>query len=424
MFLKFKINFFNQIFKIKATHQSVYFLVSILCVFVSCNRKLVYNTFEANSTIQKKVNLQSLADCNNPLQYIPDTLYEDFNHLYQININFHGVDYLDGRNNFSAEAMQPYFWLMTDNANFRLQKNEKMKLPKGNQTAVLDPKYKYNITPSLDIGNTTGQYHHLVEDKELAFFLNKGAGQNNYDTKIKSMAVHADSILNVFIMSYPPDKMERNADIYHGAGIALGSVVKLAGIFQKGGPEWAYATLLNHEIGHVFGLSHAWTSDGCDDTPNNANCFDDNNCKDGVSSNNLMDYNNSQMALTPCQIGRVRKIMSDEKTFQRKLLRHDWCVPKENLTLEVNDTLILKGARDFSGNIVVKSGAYLHLCCRVSMPEGSSITVEPGATLVLDNIKINNSCGLLWQGIKMGKKGKKVGQVIEIGKVQVDNVEP
>ncbi|HPN72209.1 MAG TPA: hypothetical protein PLZ32_21945, partial [Saprospiraceae bacterium] len=163
-------------------------------------------------------------------------------------------------------------------------------------------------------------------------------------------------------------------------------------------------------------------SDGCDDTPNNANCFEDINCKDGVSSNNLMDYNNSQMALTPCQIGRVRKIMSDEKTFQRKLLRPDWCIPKENLTLEVHDTLIFKGARDFTGNIVVKSGAYLHLCCRVSMPEGSTITVEPGATLVLDHIKINNSCGFKWQGIKVGKKGRKVGKVIEIGNVQIANV--
>ena len=55
-----------------------------------------------------------------------------------------------------------------------------------------------------------------------------------------------------------------------------------------------------HELGHSLGLLHTWNQDdGCDDTPRNAGCWGD------TCSNNMMDYNASQSALTACQLGII-----------------------------------------------------------------------------------------------------------------------
>ena len=59
--------------------------------------------------------------------------------------------------------------------------------------------------------------------------------------------------------------------------------------------------LLAHELGHSMGLYHTWGSnDLCTDTPTNSNGW---NSPD--ASNNMMDYNACQCALTSCQINRI-----------------------------------------------------------------------------------------------------------------------
>lgn len=85
---------------------------------------------------------------------------------------------------------------------------------------------------------------------------------------------------------------------------------------------WGYASILNHELGHVLGLAHTYSAwrydpdhptdwDGCPDTPDNPNCWDETDPKctqlkvPEPPSNNQMDYNNAQNALTPCQLQRI-----------------------------------------------------------------------------------------------------------------------
>lgn len=66
--------------------------------------------------------------------------------------------------------------------------------------------------------------------------------------------------------------------------------------------HWFPANTIRHELGHNFNLYHSWYSDYCSDTPSNSNCWNGSNC-----SNNMMDYNASQSAITQCQLSRMHE---------------------------------------------------------------------------------------------------------------------
>ena len=326
-------------------------------------------------------------------------------------------------NNFVRGEAEPFLKYLVGNANDRLTMNKKMNLPVDNDTPALAPHYSYRIAKGKDATVYNGFY--FVQDPDLGFFINKGKNRNNYSRDvIKAHAINNDTILNIFIMPHQPDSLISKTYKAFAAGIALGPNIKLAGLFQLDKPAWEYATLLNHEIGHVFGLSHAWTTDGCDDTPKNPNCFYQSGVPpcDGVVSNNLMDYNNSQMAITPCQLGKIHKKIADTSSFQRRLVVPTWCQLDESNPIVINKEVSWLGARDVSRNIVIENGGHLTICCRLSMPKGSSITVKSGGKLTLQDITLHNDCGDTWRGIFVEENKDLKGEVEEIGKVKILNV--
>ena len=75
------------------------------------------------------------------------------------------------------------------------------------------------------------------------------------------------------------------------------------------------------------------------------------------------------------------------------------------------------------GDIEILAGASLQIKCRVSMPQGSKITVHPGGKLVLDDCVIHNDCGHTWKGIEVMQRGKLTGEVIKIGNPALTNLE-
>ena len=183
--------------------------------------------------------------------------------------------------------------------------------------------------------------------------------------------------------------------------------------------------VFNHEIAHVYGLSHTWAyDDGCDDTPRNPQCWnrtDEPPC-DTAASNNLMDYNAYQRAWSPCQIGKIHYNMAHLTSKCRRYLQPNWCTLHEDRHIFIQDSIHWKGMKDLEGNLTIREGGILRISCRVSIPPGGKITVEPGGKLILDNCWVHNSCDEAWQGIELQEKGRKKAEIEFIGEPVVEDI--
>ena len=69
------------------------------------------------------------------------------------------------------------------------------------------------------------------------------------------------------------------------------------------------------------------------------------------------------------------------------------------------------GARDLEGDLVIAPGGSLGLTCRLSIPPGGKIVVQPGGHLWLDGARLHNACGKTWQGIFTEEKNGVRGEV-------------
>ena len=366
----------------------------------------------------KKEKVRINAACREPLAYAPDTSYLDHAPMRYIRVNFHFVNSEDSTHNFNGEEAINYAYNLVANANSDLAQNATMNLPLGNHTPVLPTNFRYLITPLPNDPNDKGVYFHY--DNEVCYYVHKGKNQNLYNKSvIKKYAIQLDSVVNVFIMSLEASKTDAG-----GVGVTLGSSIKMAGMYDGTKEFWRYRQILNHEMGHVLSLQHSWTgNDGCEDTPVHTNCWNVSETPlcDSLYSNNVMDYNALQLAWTPCQIGKVHRMMSTIGAPQRKLIAPTWCQFKEVATITIADSIHWRGAKDIEGNIVIKNGGFLKLSCRLSLPPQGKIIIEPQGTLLLDNAHLHNDCGQLWQGVEVQTQGKHKGKLLIKGAIKVEN---
>jgi len=397
----------------------ILFLFLFLVIQGCSSKKNVVLVSELNQYMITTDGIDESGNCNDVEAYSP-CLLKEFIPTKFIRVNFHFMNTQDKSNNYNLEQSQDLVKKLLRNANLRLKSNHKMNLPVGNETPICPPHYQYVLW-----GDNSQQsiYHHY--DDEFCFFANKGKHRNNYDYQvIEKYAVNLDSVINIFVMPHIPKKMQDNNYKESRTGVALGNGLKIAGLYKSKKKAWEVATLLNHEIGHILGLRHTWSSnDGCDDTPYHPNCWsssDKGGC--ATASNNAMDYNNSQMAWTPCQLGRIHQAFNKAGSTQRKLLIPNWC-DKDQTPLLIKEDIIWSHALDVNQDIIIQSGNTLDMRCRVHMAKQTSITIEPGATLRLNGAHLHNDCGDNWVGIRILSKRKNTGQLIATPNSIIEHIE-
>ena len=409
--------------------QLLIFLLGLL-LFSSCSSKvksLQINNFDENiEALAPYMSVQKVptgfrSTCSEALNYAPDLDRPLEYYPHQVRINVHFMDAEKGKFNFERKEGEIYFKKMKKNAEMRLRVNEKMNLPEGNDTPVLPANYTYKLTNmDTEIGRSPFAFH---KDQELYWFLSKGGNRNNSSKKVlEKYQQDEGEVLNIFIQPTHPDSVASKTYKVDRTGIAMGTNVKIAGVYERGEPAWKHATNLNHEIAHVLGLSHSWyRNDGCDDTPPNNNCWS--SSKKRKCSNNMMDYNSSQMALTPCQIGRMHRNFHRAESKQRKLLVPIWCEEDETQSIIIDEDRQWLGSKDLMNDVIVKEGVTLEIYCRVSMAAGRKMTVEPGATLKLYNAQLHNDCGDTWEGIDLQSTENGSGKIELYGECVIENVE-
>lgn len=378
--------------------------------------------FEERTT-NNRLQLLGRGPCYNYNSYIPDTSHLDHTPVKTIRVNFHWMQPLEAVVDYPEEKVEEFSRGLLMACNYAMANNKAMWLPHNNDTPTLPIQIQYELTPRSDDAEDDGIYFHY--DDELYYYVAKGKNRNLYDRRvINKFGVQLDSVLNIFFMPHHPDSVASKSYLAVGTGVALGNSIKLAGV-DPAGDFWPFRGVFNHEVGHIFGLSHTWAyNDGCDDTPRHQqNCWnrDQPGCATNTS-NNVMDYNALQLAWTPCQIGKVHQRMADTRANARKLLSPTWCQLAEEKTVVIRDTISWTGARDLEGHLVIAPGAQLSVACRVSLPPAGKITVQPGGTLILNGATLHNACGQEWLGIEIQELEDQKGIVRYQDEPTIENV--
>ena len=403
-------------------------VVSVFAIHQACTPKV--DRFAYVPSITSPISSTSIPSnenecCREYLSYTPDTNYLDHTPMQYIRVNVHLMNSTSKAHNFDGASGEWFAKKLIQAANHDIETNDKLWLPYGNDIPNLPPRFRLKLTPRPNDPNDNGIYFHY--DDDLYYYVIKGKNRNRANQEvIKKYGVQLDTVLNIFVMPHHPDSVASPTYKPSHAGIALGNAVKVTGAYENGGNEWSIRMVLNHEVGHIYTLGHTWAyNDGCEDTPRHMKCWNRTKSPpcDTAASNNMMDYNALQSALSPCQIGKVHFHMTKEIHRSRKFLEPYWCTLNPELDITIQDSVHWKGRKDLGGNLTIAPGGVLKISCRVSFPKDARIVVQPGGKLILDNCRLHNACGDQWWGIETQVQRKVEGTVEEIGNVQLEHMQ-
>jgi hypothetical protein len=204
-----------------------------------------------------------------------------------------------------------YAQSLVDEANLKLANNPQMRLPLGNTTP--NPTISIRLVLSGVYFHRDDNFYNLTPN-EFTSTLNNTYG------------ININSEMNVYAQYH---SAYANSGAFGGIASCIGPCatpwVKLAGIWNgpsSGSPPPVMAPLMNHEFGHNLGLNHSWSGDACSDTPDNLNEW----CNLTSGSNNMMDYNCTQDAITPCQLTIMHSVVDNSYA------NYTVCCPSQPMT--------------------------------------------------------------------------------------------
>jgi len=211
--------------------------------------------------------------------------------------------------------------------------------------------------------------------KERAHSLQNTRGRQLYQHYVlnDSTIPWPDSAFHVFLA---------NGSSIGGKGIAAGigngrwAIVLKTDANYRAGRYWHSSHALAHELGHLMGLKHVCPrGDGLPDTYPPKSYRDTALADPCVyngpgSNNNLMGYNAHQNHLSAHQIGRMHYFLGGEAGNIHPVVVPRWLThdPRDSITLEPGDTLVIRGVKRHAAGIYVKSGAHLHVDGTLMLP--------------------------------------------------------
>jgi len=393
----------------------IIFLLSTLFCVASCTPQIhVFMASEADITRIPKKKGTFRSPCGNPNNYSPDTSYLDHTPMKYIRLNIHYMFPSEMPDDFDEEVARKWARSLYFGAQEALINNVPSRLPKDNAIPQLPIRHRYKLVGRPNDPDDDGIYFHY--DSECCYSVKKGKNSTLYKRDMfERYGIQKDTVLNIFLSPHHPDSVKSKTYGAVRGGGALKNFVKLMWTFGdfKLKP-WEAAGIFNHEVGHIYGLVHAWGyNDGCDDTPKHS--LD-------IKSNNIMDYNSSQRAWTPCQIGKSQYRMATSNSLARKFLIDNWCQLSVDKSISITDSVEWDCHKDLEGNITIKRGGVLKVWCRLSIPPNGKITIEPGGKLIVGrSARLHQSCGEKWQGIEIVKSGDEQGMIEVIGDGKIED---
>ncbi len=308
--------------------------------------------------------------------------------------NFRAND--DGTGNTSYTGFDYAQDLVTAINNNILAQTEPMNLYVGAQPpAVYPKKWRVNLNGIYFHDDPTYKWYADVHANPTAVtYLNSTYGQDLNNT------------VNIYLFSDDPNN---SVCCGYGPGTTIFIAHAWDSYVNQGWGAWSKAAITAHELGHNLSLHHTITSncmgncdDGCSDTPtyNQAIAAGFTNplqWNSPTGENNMMGYNASSKAVTPCQLRKVYKRLLNSMSAYTMNSGCEYT----GIDLQVSQNEIWdKKTRTF-GDIIVKSGAHLIVKCSLIMSTNAHIIVEEGATLTVDGGIITTTCGSQWSGINV-----------------------
>lgn len=343
--------------------------------------------------------------CNDPANYVPRVAEHTppvrFGYMLHVVAPKTPVAGFQGQFSPDSAAHLEFLQIVVSGAAQRFKENVPMRLPTASEF-IADAR----VRPVCE--GVVFEY----DDENWDLFAENKAGER---------ARRAGNLYQKFVLNNP----DARRDVLHvfvgegkngalmatgiACGIGCGTWAAVCTWYQhylNGRNHWLPAMTLAHEFGHCMGLYHTVgkgtpLNDHCDDTPTypqNPGCWNGDSC-----SNNLMDYNADQRALTACQLGRIHYHIAGKQGDFHKVVVPDWC---ENTAerIVIAENVEWNGDKKLHGGVQILPGATLTVRCTLHLPQGAEILLRPGAKLVVDGGTLTNLCKHTWKGVRLANK--------------------